>query len=1135
MSMRAVSALTVLAALVLAAPLTPRAQAPTQEQAAPEGQRPILMVETGAHSAPIRRLDVSAARGLVVTASDDRTARVWDLAGGALRLVLRPSAFGIEGGRLYGAAIHPREPLVAVAGTTGDSGGRPHLIYLFDLDTGALRNTIDARAGDIRKLVWSADGTVLLAGYSGSHGVRAFSLDGNELLNDPGAGPVFGLAVATNGLAASVGLDGELRSYRAAAGRVQRLASSQLGARRPSGVAFSPDGSRLAVAFATRGEGPELLDASTLQSQGRLPAATAYGGDQRVVAWSADGRTLASAGTAYTQDLGFWVYEYDLSTRRVAAQGRVADDSITDLQALPDGGWAYSSFDGSWGLLPAGLRAQPQRFGSALQVVRGNAPTDLELSADARSVQWGIGNPDGGLAFTFEGRRLAQAPSGRLRSPQTRFGLFSAPSDWANDARPPVVAGKPLQMAADERGRAMVVLGTTPQAAVFGTNRALHRVAADGSLQWRVPVDTEVRALNTSADGRLLVGAMADGTLRWWRAADGVLLLTLLTRPDGRWVVWTPSGYFDASAGADRLAGWALPQGEARGPGQAMSFYPLNRFREQFNRPDVIDTLLQTLDEAQAFAVLAARDRQALLDQQSEAQREAAAALDAQRLASERAEAARAAALEEAQRLAAAEAARRDALARAEAAARAEAERLAAVAQARAQALRDAAERNAALLAAAAREAAERGRQAEEAAQEARRMAARQEALRVEAERLAQERAELAAAAAREADARRTAAARLALKALKAIEFPPDMQAVIAANIRQAAPQVVLPFALRSPLPAGPVTVEVRLAGRPLRTAEIRLPASFDGVAKGFARIDVDVGSSTVEIIASNQYGSSEPLSFRVERVAPAPAVVAAPSAPGTPSAAQPTGSDLYVLSIGVADYARPQYRLGLAAKDASDFAAVMQAQQGRQYRRVVVRTLTNAEATRSAVLAAFKWLQSSVGEADTAMLFMAGHGLNDSSGQYYFLPHDGQHEKLLTTAVPQSAIVSTLAQLRGRAIMFVDTCFAGNALGALSRATRSTDRLMNDLSASENGVLVFASSTGQEESRENAEWGNGAFTKALLDGLGGKADFMRAGRVTYAGLNLYVSEEVFRLTKGRQRPVFISPKGIPDFSVARL
>jgi hypothetical protein len=49
-----------------------------------------------------------------------------------------------------------------------------------------------------------------------------------------------------------------------------------------------------------------------------------------------------------------------------------------------------------------------------------------------------------------------------------------------------------------------------------------------------------------------------------------------------------------------------------------------------------------------------------------------------------------------------------------------------------------------------------------------------------------------------------------------------------------------------------------------------------------------------------------------------------------------------------------------------------------------------------------------------------------------------------------------------------------------------------NDLSSAENGVVVFASSTGMQLSLERADWGNGAFTKALLEGLEGEADYTR-------------------------------------------
>ena len=1210
-----------------------------------QADNPTLVVELGPHSAPVRRIDVHPARGLAVTASDDRTARVWDLASGELRHVLRPLAQGAEVGRLYGAAIHPTQPLVAVAGTTGGSQTQ-HLIYLFNLDSGALVRSIDAQAGDIRKLVWSADGTVLLAGYSGTHGVRAFALDGRALLDDRFPGPVFGVAVGAGGQAAAVGLDGSIRTYRVGGGSAAVASSVQVAGRRPAGVAFSPDGARLAVAYATPRESPEVFDSATLRSTGRLGTEPLFGGDWRVLSWSADGRSVFVGGTAYTQALRFPVQQLDVASGRLLATIDAAADSVTDLMALPTGELAFTSFDGSWGLIAQGRVTK--RVGAAVVTVRGNAPLDLELGADARSVRWGAEGSHGGFGFAFEKRKLQLAPKEPLRRPETRFGLFNAPTDWNQDSRPPVIGGRPMALAADERGRALAVLRGPQPAAVVGTNRALYRVSEQGAVAWRMAMDTEIRAVNTSADGRLLVGAMADGTVRWWRASDGRQLLTLLAQADGRWVVWTPSGYYDASAGADQVVGWALPRGQQ----QAMSYFSLNRFRERFNRPDVIDAILVHLDEDVALAALASaedRARQALeqraRDQAAAARAAEAAATEQARLAALRetqarlaaeqaakeqqqrvlaaqqareeaarqaqaqaarvaaelqaqalaqatqAELARAASLREQQARAAAEQAARDSAARAEEARQAELRRQAAAALAQAQ--REAAEqeaerklaqaRAAAEQEAAARLAAAQAEQArvaqeveqarrlalarEQAARElAARQAAEQEAARVqavaqaqavaaaqrelaqreaalEAQRLATRLEQARAAAARETQVREEAAraaaleaaaqeaaaqARRALQALKAIEFPPALQAVSSLRIKSTTAEVSLPFALQSAVAAGEVDVQVRINGRPATPANLVMPKSIDGRSQGLAKVQVGEGRTQVEVIAINRFGVSEALAFIIDRDA-------APSLPGAIRPPTPPGVNLHVLAIGVAQYARNDYNLGLAAKDARDFGAAMQGQEGRLYQRVTVRTLTDAQATRAAILRELEALRNNVGANDVAMVFVAGHGINDAAGNYFFLPHDGQHERLLTTAVPQAALVSGLSKIRGKTILFVDTCFAGNALGALSKSTRQTEKLINDLSSSENGVVVFASSTGHEESEEKDEWGNGAFTKALLDGLGGKADFMRAGRVTYAGLNLYVSEEVNRLTSGRQRPVFISPRGIPDFAVARL
>ena len=57
-------------------------------------------------------------------------------------------------------------------------------------------------------------------------------------------------------------------------------------------------------------------------------------------------------------------------------------------------------------------------------------------------------------------------------------------------------------------------------------------------------------------------------------------------------------------------------------------------------------------------------------------------------------------------------------------------------------------------------------------------------------------------------------------------------------------------------------------------------------------------------------------------------------------------------------------------------------------------------------------------------------------------------------------------------------------------------NRLANEIGDRSLGVLLYASARGRQFSYERAEWGNGAFTRAMLDGLAGKADREKLGYV---------------------------------------
>ena len=134
----------------------------------------------------------------------------------------------------------------------------------------------------------------------------------------------------------------------------------------------------------------------------------------------------------------------------------------------------------------------------------------------------------------------------------------------------------------------------------LGSEWHLRLLDGAGKLLWpqEVLVPSVPWAVNIPLERQLIVAALGDGTLRWYRLQDGAEVLALFIHPDGRrWITWTPQGYYDASAGADELIGWHVNNGWDRAP----DFFSVARFRERFYRPDVIARVLDTLDTNEAL------------------------------------------------------------------------------------------------------------------------------------------------------------------------------------------------------------------------------------------------------------------------------------------------------------------------------------------------------------------------------------------------------------------------------------------------------------------------------------------------------------------------------------------------------
>ena len=237
--------------------------------------------------------------------------------------------------------------------------------------------------------------------------------------------------------------------------------------------------------------------------------------------------------------------------------------------------------------------------------------------------------------------------------------------------------------------------------------------------------------------------------------------------------------------------------------------------------------------------------------------------------------------------------------------------------------------------------------------------------------------------------------------------------------------------------------------------------------------------------------------------------------------------------------YHDPSLRLTFPDKDAADFVAAIQTQKGPLYQDVQIyngKALTDTDATKDAIEDGLQWLQEQAASPnDVAIIYLSGHGYDDPSGNYYFLPCGFDRQRYKKTGLPGTDIFDTIRAIKAKVIFFDDSCYAGNALGGVD-----TTGFINALSEAKNGAVVFAAATGDEEALEDPKWQNGAFTRAVVEAMDGAAqydhtrDYDSSGVVDYNMLASYTYDRVKQLTDDRQHPAGVKPTTMLDFAIAQ-
>ena len=552
-----------------------------------------LDLNTGGHSAQVTDLAFTPDGQELVSASNDKTIRVWDWQSGLTLRTIRGYLGQGSDGKIFAVAVSPDGKTIAAGGYFGASlGDKPPYgdIRLFDISTGKIKAVLKAADYAVYDIAFSPDGATLAAG--GADGIvylwrqdeksaTGWAL-GEKL--DADSWHIDKLAFAASGTRlAAVTTDNGIRLWDVAKAEEIALPAEAEPLRETSVTALtvSLDG----ALFATGGKDGEvqLWQASDGKFVRAMPKQDFQIG---ALSFAADSRLVASCGYRCADRHRAIVWNTATGAEMLRYDGH--DGTVLAGTANADGSLVATA-GGTRNAIQVWNPATGER--KALLQGVGEPVTAVGIDTTNGIIAWGSANPcpervscpelngaiDKALALPTADRFFDDP---QALAQQADFAR-AAPADgqWSLHAVPGGKDG--LENAVLEIANGGKVARTIENDATNGFVHSAYTLIDNGLglitggndgtlLEYKTATARvsgeftghtgEINAMAVSEADDLLVTGSADQTLRLWNLKTHRLIVSMFFA-GSEWIVWMPQGYYYSSGDGDKLIGWQVNQG----------------------------------------------------------------------------------------------------------------------------------------------------------------------------------------------------------------------------------------------------------------------------------------------------------------------------------------------------------------------------------------------------------------------------------------------------------------------------------------------------------------------------------------------------------------------------------------------